>query len=250
MTWFQWPLPALFAWVTAWCLYALLVTLGLPQGFAVALAVCWGALPATLMQTPMRRALVVLGFPVSLMASMNASGNGFSMPPWGWLLLLGLLVVLYPRRAWRDAPLFPTPREALAQLPALMQLPERPAILDAGSGMGDGLIALHAAFPQARLEGIEMSWPLRILSAMRCRYARIRQGDIWRVDWSAYDMVYLFQQPMSMPRAVEKASAELLAGAWLVSLEFEALPLQAQAVAKGSDGRPVWLYQAPFKRRK
>jgi hypothetical protein len=60
-------------------------------------------------------------------------------------------------------------------------------------------------------------------------------------------MVYLFQRPETMPRAVEKAKAEMKPGAWLVSLEFEAADLLATASPEASPGRPVWLYQAPFK---
>jgi hypothetical protein len=74
----------------------------------------------------------------------------------------------------------------------------------------------------------------------------VRQGDIWQADWSGYDMVYLFQRPESMPRAVAKAGTELKPGAWLVSLEFEATELQPYASLRTADGRPVWLYQAPF----
>ena len=59
-------------------------------------------------------------------------------------------------------------------------------------------------------------------------------------------MVYLFQRPESMPRAVAKARAELKPGAWLVSLEFMAQELQHQASVQTVEGKPVWLYQAPF----
>ena len=97
-----------------------------------------------------------------------------------------------------------------------------------------------------RFFGIEWSWPLRAAAALLFPWARIRQGDIWRADWQTYDMVYLFQRPESMPRAVAKARAELKPGAWLVSLEFVAEELQAQAVLRSVEGKPVWLYQAPF----
>jgi hypothetical protein len=60
-------------------------------------------------------------------------------------------------------------------------------------------------------------------------------------------MVYLFQRPETMPRAVEKASAELRPGAWLASLEFPAKELQPTAVLQNEDGKPVWLYRAPFQ---
>ena len=67
-------------------------------------------------------------------------------------------------------------------------------------------------------------------------------------DWSAYDMVYLFQRPESMPRAVHKA-AELRPGAWLVSLEFEALALQPTASYTAPGGKTVWMYRAPLQTR-
>jgi hypothetical protein len=52
-----------------------------------------------------------------------------------------------------------------------------------------------------------------------------------------------------MQRAVDKARAELAAGAWLVSLEFEALSLHPQATLRCPDGRMVWLYRAPLEPR-
>jgi hypothetical protein len=84
------------------------------------------------------------------------------------------------------------------------------------------------------------------MAALRCPWARIWHGDIWQEDWSGYDLVYLFQRPETMPRAVAKAQ-EMKPGAWLVSLEFEAAELTPTAVVQASANRPVWLYQAPFK---
>ncbi|MEY4421092.1 MAG: hypothetical protein RLZZ498_1688, partial [Pseudomonadota bacterium] len=219
--------------------------IGLSETIALVAAAFWGGFLSKLVHTPMRKALMVLGFPVSVVVSSAT----ISVPPIGWLFLLGLIVLVYPRKAWRDAPLFPTPKKALIEVPEHIALAAGARILDAGSGMGDGLVALRNAFPRAELHGVEMSWPLRVLSAMRCSFAKIRQGDIWLVDWRSFDMVYLFQRPESMPRAVEKAAGELRRGAWLVSLEFEARELEPQAVVYGRDGRPVWMYQVPFKRR-
>jgi hypothetical protein len=107
------------------------------------------------------------------------------------------------------------------------------------------LQALHAAYPQADLHGLEFSWPLRFLSALRCPWARVRQGDIWTADWADYDMVYLFQRPESMSRAVIKAG-ELREGAWLVSLEFEAKHLLPAAQYRAPGGKMVWLYRVPL----
>jgi trans-aconitate methyltransferase len=146
--------------------------------------------------------------------------------------------------------LFPTPRGGLNGLAALAPLPPQAIIVDAGCGLGDGLRELHREYPQARIEGLEWSWPLCIACAWRCRFARVRRADIWRADWSRYDMVYLFQRPESMPRAADKAARELKRDAWLASLEFEIPTLQPRQVLQTADGKPVWLYRAPFTARR
>ena len=117
---------------------------------------------------------------------------------------------------------------------------------DAGCGLGHGLQALRQAYPLAQLHGLEWSWPLTLLCRWRCKWADVQRGDIWRGDWSRYDLVYLFQRPESMPRAVEKARTELKPGAWLVSLEFEAAGLTPVAKLDGTHGKPVWVYRAPL----
>jgi hypothetical protein len=244
MTKLRWPLPALFAWTTSWALYLGLRSYLLADMLAWLIATAWSLFLMRYGLTPMRRFLIAIGFPLSMLVTLGA----LSVPAWVWPALLVLVLLIYPKRAWQDAPLFPTPREALSVLPQHAPLPADARILDAGSGLGDGLIALRQAYPHAQLNGMEMSWPLRFLSALRCRWARIRQGDIWMADWGDYDMVYLFQRPETMPRAVQKAEIDLKRGAWLASLEFEARELQPHAIAQCPDGRPVWLYQKPFKR--
>jgi hypothetical protein len=230
------------AWGGAWALFLGLIALGQSLPLALAAASALGVGLSLLAGTWWRRVMVGGGFPLSLLLSGMAS-----VPPWAWLLPLGLLLLIYPLNAWRDAPLFPTPAHALRDLAQQAPLPENALALDAGCGLGDGLMALREAYPVARLHGLEWSWPLRVVSALRCPWARIRQGDIWRADWSGYDLVYLFQRPESMPRAVTKAQAELKAGAWLASLEFEAIALRAQSTLRCPDGRTVWLYRAPFE---
>jgi hypothetical protein len=237
-----WPLPALLAWALAWGVYRLLASAGMPTWLALVLATAAGVLASVLGQTAWRRALIALGFPVSVLLA-----GGADVAPWVWLLPLALLLLVYPLNAWRDAPLFPTPAHALDGLPGLAPLPAGALVLDGGCGLGHGLIALRRAYPTARLHGVEWSWPLRALCALRCPWARVRQGDLWRSDWRPYAMVYLFQRPESMPRAVAKARAELQPGAWLVSLEFDAAELRPTAQLQAPDGRQVWLYQAPLK---
>jgi SAM-dependent methyltransferase len=243
-----WPLPALAIWAVAWGLFLFLPSFGAPAWIAFALAAALGSVLSLLGSTPWRRIFIAAGFPLSLLVS----GLAVAVPTWAWLVPLLALFAMYPIHAWRDAPVFPTPLGALCGLAQVAPLSgTAPRVVDAGCGVGDGLRELNHEYPNARLEGLEWSWPLRMVCAWRCRWmrvpARVKRADIWSADWSPYAMVYLFQRPESMARAVRKAARELRCGAWMASLEFEAEGLQPTAVHTCSDGRPVWLYQAPFK---
>lgn len=237
-----WPLPALLTWLAAWLVFAALRAAGLPVLWAMALGALLGAAASVLGGTPWRRVFIAAGFPLSL----AASGGAAALPAWGWLLPLLLLLALYPPHTWRDAPLFPTPDRALAGLSAQLPLRDGAAVVDAGCGLGAGLRALHAEYPRARLTGWEWSGPLTWACRWRCRFARVQRADIWAQDWSGFELVYLFQRPESMPRALAKARAELRPGAWLVSLEFP-LPGVAPTTSLQRDGdKPVWAYRVPM----
>ena len=236
----KWPVPALLVWGGAWVIYLNLSNV-LPPLWAMVLATAVAMAFSVVGGTTARRWALALGFPVSLWLSGAAA-----LPAWGWLVPLALALLIYPVHAWHDAPIFPTPLNALRELPQAAPLPAGALLLDAGCGVGDGLRALRVAYPKARFCGIEFSWPLRLAAALRCPWARIWHGDIWQEDWSTYDLVYLFQRPETMPHAVAKAMGHMKPGAWLVSLEFEATELVPTAVVQASADRPVWLYQAPF----
>lgn len=236
-----WPLPALATWLAAWAANVLLLRLqasaeaGLLAGLLLSLAMSW---PQT---TRWRRLFVAGGFPLSYVAA----GLAGPLPAWAWLLPLAVLALLYPRRAWTDAPLFPTPCGALRELAAAVPLPASARVLDAGCGLGAGLAELRRAYPQVRLEGIEWSRPLRLVCAWRRPDAVVRRGDMWAASWADHDLVYLFQRPESLPRALDKARREMRPGAWLASLEFFAAGVTPTAQLRGADGRPVWLYRMP-----
>lgn len=234
-----WPMPALAAWAGAWFLFHALLQTEASPAIAFTLAASCAAACGWMSARPWRRVMVAAGFPVSLLLA----GGMPVVPAWVWLLPLAVLALAYPAHAWRDAPVFPTPARALDDLAGLAPLPPHARVLDAGCGLGHGLRALRAAYPHARIEGIEWSWPLRLWTGLRCRWARVNQGDMWRQGWHEHDLVYLFQRPESMPRAVAKARAEMRPGTWLVSLAFEAAELTPHAVLHTPGGRPVWIYR-------
>lgn len=232
-----WPLPALLAWALAWAVFMASAQF-MPVGGAVLLACAFPVLLSPLAQGWWRRVLLAAGFPLALICS-GAAG----LPGWLWLAPPALLLLVYPLGAWRDAPLFPTPRGALAQLASYAPLAPGARVLDAGCGLGDGLLALREVFPQAHFEGLERSRLLQCVCAVRCPWARVRQGDIWKAHWSRYELVYLFQRPESMARAYQKAHADMAPGSCLVSLEFVVPGIAPDAEMWLSDKRSVWLYR-------
>ena len=244
-----WPAPALGVWLLAWVLSRTLHDSAAPWWAVLGLPALLGLVLAQWPQvagTRWRAVFVAAGFPVSALLVGGHLAQG--MPAWGWLVPLGLLLLAYPVRAWRDAPLFPTPPDALQGLPAHAPLHFGAAVLDAGCGLGDGLIALRRAYPDTRLHGTEWSWPLALACKLRCPWATVQRGDMWAQGWQSFDMVYLFQRPETMPGAVAKARAEMRPGTWLVSLEFEARDVDGQPVQPTAritlpGGRPVWLYR-------
>ena len=94
---------------------------------ALALACAVGVALSLLGPTWWRRLMIGLGFPLSL-----ALSGAVSLPAWAWLLPLALLLLIYPLNAWRDAPLFPTPPNALRALAAQAPVPHAALVLDAG----------------------------------------------------------------------------------------------------------------------
>jgi SAM-dependent methyltransferase len=235
----RWPLPALLSWLAAWFIYAAALRLGAGPGPALALGAALAAGLGWLHGERWRRLIIALGFPASVLA-LGWQGGASGLL---WLAPLALLWWLYPRRSWSEAPLFPTPRGALQQLPALAPLPPGARVLDAGCGVGDGLRELVHVYPQARVEGVEWSRPLAWAARLRAGQARVRQGDLWADDWSPFAMVYVFQRPESMPRIWAKACAELAPGSWLVSLDFAVPDARPVASWQLPGGQFVWLYR-------
>jgi SAM-dependent methyltransferase len=232
-------LPALLAWALAWLSYVGLRDLAPGPAWAWLVAALLGGAAALAVAGHWRRLLVAAGFPLSSLAL------GATAPAWVWLLAALALLLAYPLRAWADAPFFPTPERALLQLATALPLPPGARVLDAGCGLGHGLVALRAVWPQARIAGIEWSAPLAWLCARRCRYASVRRGDMWVLPWTGHDLVYLFQRPESMVRAWTKACTEMAPGRHLVSLEFAVPGVEPLLQLDAGGGRPLWVYRVP-----
>jgi len=238
----RWPLPAVVAWLGGWAVALVTLSIGTPPAWAL-LAGLLPSLWAVGHAAPgWRRVAVLAGLPLSVLLVQGTA----AVPPWAWLVGGAALLLIYPVQAWRDAPLFPTPTDALKGLSEVVTLPAAPRLLDAGSGLGDGLRALSRVWPGAQLHGVEGGWLMAALSRLRVPGASIQRGDFWTMGWADFDLVYLFQRPESMARAWQKALAEMAPGAWMVSLEFEVPAVEPAARLQCPDGRPLWVYRVPL----
>ncbi len=232
-----WPLPAVLAWCGGWLVWRLAAGWGAEPVLALGLGCAVGSLAALLCKGVWRRVLAAAGFPLA--AGLAGAAQGLSAA-W-WLLPLLPLSLAYPVRAWRDAPFFPTPLQALQGLPEVVGQPAH--VLDAGCGLGHGLRALAALWPQVRLQGVEWSPLLAGGARLLTPQARIRLGDMWARSWAPFDLVYIFQRPETMARAWDKARRELRPGTWLVSLEFAVPGVEPAARLTGPKRRTVWIYR-------
>jgi len=125
----------------------------------------------------------------------------------------------------RGAPYVPTKREGVERVVRLARLRPGSKALDIGSGDGRLVIALARAGAEAH--GCEINpllvwWSRRNIRAAGLEgRAFIHQADMWRFDFSGYDVVTLFGVTHIMKRLGAKLDKELRPGSQVVSVAFK-----------------------------
>ena len=143
------------------------------------------------------------------------------------------------------------PARCLAGLARTPALPDGARILDAGCGLGDGLVVCAGPIRMPNFRAWNGSWMWWAVCALRRPWARVRRGDMWAQDWAELDVVSPVSAPETMPRAWAQARQSMKPGAWLVSLEFAATDERGRTVAQAAQfnlasGRPIWVYRLPL----
>ncbi len=238
-----WPAPALLAWGWSWLAYNAAQKVEIPHWAAILIPLIFSLIWTLHEESRWRKLFIFAGFPLSW-AILQGSPE---QSPWLWFLPIPALLLIYPPQTWKDAPIFPTPANALQGIEKLVPINTKDAILDAGCGLGHGMKALKSAYPQARIHGSERSIPLVIACWALHTWAKVSRADMWRQSWSDFKIVYVFHRPDTMPQAMKKAKSELKKGAWLLSLEFFDPDYTPTATWTCPDGRKVYAYQAPIK---
>lgn len=197
---------------------SLVMTMAISPGLP--LAPVWLVMPMTLGLALILGArgwllLVYAGFWPALVGLLS-----LDVPGW-WFGAAALLLFALSRHAIGErVPLFLSSKAAVARLAA--ELPAGARVADMGCGIGSVVVPLARLRPDLHVTGVEGSWLTWLIARLRAANssACIRYGDIWRQDWQAFDVIYVYLSPVPMPRVWQKFQTEALPGAWLVSNTF------------------------------
>lgn len=140
--------------------------------------------------------------------------TAWQVPPWIFLLIYVVMVLVYWNTARNRVPLYLTNRTTWAAMAELLPVQKGGQFLDIGCGIGGALLYLARQRPDMTFTGIEsaplpfiLAWLRRLLSG--ARNVTLKYGDFWKEDLSRYDVAYAFLSPEPMSRLYEKAKAEM-----------------------------------------
>lgn len=170
------------------------------------------------------------------------------VPPWIYLALFAVLLLVYWNSAGDRVPLYLTNRRTWRELARLV--PDKPGlqVVDLGSGIGGTLLFLARTRPDVTFTGMETApvpyalSRLRLLLAGRPANLHIAWGSLWEADLSKFDVVYCFLSPAPMPRLWDKARREMRPGTLLISNSFEVPDHPADDITQVDDGRKTKLH--------
>jgi SAM-dependent methyltransferase len=138
-----------------------------------------------------------------------------------WLLIIFLIFAIsFLYAAWRGAPWVPMRKADIERVLALANLSLGQVFVELGSG--DGRMSVAAAAKGAKAKGFELSLLPFLLSIARNifipanRRPKFYFKDLWKVNLSDADVVYVFLTPPIMPALKEKLEKELKTGARVI----------------------------------
>jgi len=119
------------------------------------------------------------------------------------------------------APWVPTKKKDIERVMRLAEL--RPGEIWFELGCGDGRMTVAAAQAGSKATGIELALPLYLAAKIRAlkSSAKIRYGNLFKLDISNADVVYFFGMPDPITKKLKtKLEAELKPGTRVISYAF------------------------------
>ncbi|MBS3916271.1 MAG: methyltransferase type 12 [Sulfuritalea sp.] len=230
----------LLAWVLAGALF---IALGQSVALTLPMAVVQGGLAAAigaLLKSARWWIPIHLLFSPALIAALR-----LDLPPAFHLAVLAGLTLVFWTTFRGEVPLFLSSRATADALLRLMEGQLGLRVVDLGAGTGNLLRRLAQSRPDARFTGVEHA-PLPYLiarwNARGLANLAVERRDIWRRPLGDMDLVYAFLSPSVMPRLWDKARAEMLPGALLVSSSFPVPDVTPEQVIEVPDKRGTRLF--------
>lgn len=140
--------------------------------------------------------------------------------------------------------------ESITTLLKRSNLPERAVIVDLGSGWGAMVVALARAFPEAAVEGIEISLLPYLISRLRTygtSNVSLRWGNFYRSDLRRADAAVCYLMTSVMPAVTDLLDRDLKPGAVVVSNTFLFPGRTIRAAHRGGRQGLVALYVWPAR---
>ncbi|WP_293775562.1 class I SAM-dependent methyltransferase [uncultured Oxalicibacterium sp.] len=178
-------------------------------------------------------------FPVVLVLML-----GLHLPPTLFLGAFLILLLLYWSTYRTQVPFYPSRLTVWQEVERL--LPEASfRFVDIGSGLGGLPLYLKKQRGDGDYRGVEIAplpWSISRLRAFLAKSAvRFERSDYQKLNFADYDVIFAYLSPAAMPALWQKARAEMMPGALLLSYEFT-IPDQPADIVITAEGDKASLY--------
>lgn len=166
-------------------------------------------------------------------------------------VLVGLSLLL-----WTALTGVPTHSSSKAEADAVIallkdaKLPQHAVIVDLGSGWGSLVVALARAFPDASVQGVEMSPFPYLISRLRARKlsnVSLRWGNFFHSDLKNADAITCYLMPGRMARVSELLDSTVKPGTCVVANAFQFRGRSVAASLQGAWCGTIALYIWPAR---
>ena len=162
-----------------------------------------------------------------LFAPALLAGASLQLPPSIFLASFVVLLLIYWSTFRTQVPYFPSGKRAWDAVADRLPPARALDVIDIGSGLGGLVLDLARRRPDSRFVGIELAPLPWLVSRLRAALignagnnVRFVRGDYEQLDLGNYDVVFAYLSPAATEALWRKASAEMRAGALLLSYEF------------------------------
>lgn len=152
-------------------------------------------------------------------------GLGAVIVSLAWIVILFGRMVLFAVPMLHGPVYVPSSDDRLQTMLELAKIKTQDKIIDIGSG--DGKIVFALAEQGHNATGVDINWWLVWRARARARHKKLTskttfiRGNFWNVDFSKYDVLFLYGTTYIMKKLEKKLQAELKPGARVVSNYFK-----------------------------